>query len=264
MRTVNAPDRDEVTVDDRSLWQKRPISVVLVALFLIAALASLVVTIFFPRSPQTTGPAAPHRAPVAAGPADSACGLPNGDQAVPESTPPDSPWVPIGTVLAPTSPQLGPAARSREGLPYCYARSPIGALYAAANFGAAVSDPSLRLAAARFLTAPGGGHDELVAAMAKVDVGSAGSGLQVAGFRIISYTPDAAAINMLLYVDAGTAGRGRVNWPVGLAWTGGDWKVKVDPDGQVFGPHLTPVTVATGPNQPGDRVGGYIHWAGGA
>lgn len=85
----------------------------------------------WPQAAPSTGSAAP-----TAG--RSACGLPGGDQ-TPPAVAPVTHWVLVGTIAAPHDPStVGPAA-SRDGVGVCFAPTPTGALYAAANFLAATS-----------------------------------------------------------------------------------------------------------------------------
>lgn len=253
MSAVDAPDRPDIE-EERPAWRRRPISLGIVAVFLVAALLSLGLAIF---SPHTDHPGhAPRPAqPRTPGVSDSACGLPNGDQTIPQTTPADTTWQFIGSIAAPTDPAgLGPARRSTTGLPYCYAHSPTGALYAAANFLAAASNPALRRAAAQQLTAPGPGHDTLVQALAGPDQGGAGGGLQVAGFVYVSYAPQAAAIDLLLTYTDGAGHRVLERWPAGLLWQRGDWRLQLPDDGQPFAPNKHLFTI--------DNSSGYAPWAG--
>jgi hypothetical protein len=222
MSRMTAPPPTDAPPDDerRHRWPGR-LGTIAVGLFVTALLISAAVFIFVPR-PDAQHPGAP---PARAATGGSVCGLPAGDQAVPTTTPADTTWQLIGTMAAPTAPHLGPG-RFGAGLPYCYAHSPMGALYAAANFVAVLTDPSLRLPAAKYLTAAGPGRDELI----RQSTGPGGPGssdMQLAGFVVApNYTADTASVDLAIRF-----GRYYVHLQVPLAWQAKDWKVVIPDDG---------------------------------
>lgn len=251
MSAVDAPDRPDRpdSSTERPAWRRRPISLGIAVLTVIVALICLVALLVHPRhatptpAPRPAGPGAPQQV------SDSACGLPGGDQTIPRDAPPDTVWTYPGgsTIAAPTSPTLGPG-RHANGLPYCYAHSPLGALYAATGYLAASGDPALRIPANRVLTSPGPGRDALLDALAPGQVGAGGGGLQITGFAFLSYEPGQAAMNLLL-----TYNHVYLNWPVTVVWTGGDWKLLVPllPDGHG---QTAPTPISL---QPVPDAGGY-------
>jgi hypothetical protein len=219
-RMALPPPTDAPPDDEKRHRLGGRLGTIALVLFLTALLVSAAIFIFVPR------PDAQH--PVTDGPgqaSDSVCGLPAGDQSVPTTTPPDTSWQLIGTTAAPTDPHLGPG-RFGAGLPFCYSRSPMGALHAAANFVAVLTDPSLRLAAAKYLTATGPGRDELI----RQSTGPGGPGssdMQLAGFVVApNYTADAASVDLAIRF-----GRYFVHLQVPLTWQAKDWKVVVPDDG---------------------------------
>lgn len=177
----------------------------------------------------------------------SACGLPGGDQ-TPPAVAPDTHWVLVGTIAAPHDPATAGPATSRNGVGVCYAPTPVGALYAAANFLAATSDPALRLPAAQTLTAQGPGRNEAIRLLQTSGSGDSGSGLQIAGFQFLGYTPRTSAV-----VDLALAYQGKdAHLPLQLRWENGDWKVVVPVTGRPFdGVQALPTGAA-----------GYVHWQG--
>jgi hypothetical protein len=188
-----------------------------------ALLISATVFIFVPR-PDAQHPTGAPPASVATG--GSVCGLPAGTQEVPTSTPADTSWQLIGTMAAPTDPRLGPG-RFGAGLPFCYSRSPIGALYAAANFVAVLTDPRYRMRAAQYLTATGPGRDKWIGTLTASGVGGPGSSdQQIAGFRFITYDQATASLDLAFRVGTKYA-----HIPFGLTWQAGDWKITVPDDG---------------------------------
>lgn len=191
-------------------------------LFLLALLISAAVFVFVPR-PDARHPGGGVARVDTGG---SVCGLPAGDQAVPTTTPADTSWQLEGTMAAPVAPHLGPG-RTGASLPYCYARSPIGALYAAANFLAVLSDPALRLPAAKYLTAAGRGREELIRQSTSPG-GPGSSDMQIGGFVVApNYTANAASVDLAIRF-----GRYFVHLQVPLRWESGDWKVVVPDNGR--------------------------------
>src|SRR4051794_28153543 len=65
-------------------------------------------------------------------PAASVCGLPPGSQEIPQ-TPPEANWELVGKIAAPKSRTVGPGVDTAKRR-MCFAHSPTGALFAAANF----------------------------------------------------------------------------------------------------------------------------------
>lgn len=155
--------------------------------------------------------------------ARSVCGLPGGSQVPPAVTPEGTHWRLVGTMAAPISDDVGPGGEA-DKVPVCYAPTPLGALYAAANFVAVTSVPELRLVAAEYLCADGPGRDAALADLRAGDVGSRETGIQIAGFQFIGYSPAASAsIDLATTTDTGSY----AHFPVALVWTGGDWKVQL-------------------------------------
>ena len=145
-----------------------------------------------------TAPPGSAASPTPAG--RSRCDLP-ADDIVPESAP-DSKWELVGTMAAPTAPaQAGPAKRVR-GFRRCFAHSPTGALYAAANFWAALSDhPSAETY--RRLAARSRAQRAAIEAAAGQDSERLRTGLQVAGYAFNSYNASRATITLAFRLDDG-------------------------------------------------------------
>lgn len=197
-----------------------------------------------PQTAPVTGPSGGSSVPAVG---RSVCGLPEGDQ-TPPAVAPATHWVLVGTIAAPHDPATAGPAKSSDGLGVCYASTPTGALYAAANFLAATSDPALRLPAAQTLTAQGPGRDELVRLLQAGQVGGSGSGLQISGFQFLGYTPRTSAV-----VDLDLTYQGKdAHLPLQLRWEDGEWKVVVPPTGRPF----DDVQALPSGNA------GYVHWQG--
>ena len=173
----------------------------------------------------------------------SVCGLPYGDQSKPASAPADTKWELVGKIAAPTSPkQYGPGTTAANGLRSCFAHSPHGALYAAANVTTLSATGKARLVFEE-LAVPSPERDAIL----QQPEPSTSNDLtaQIAGFAIRSYSTDRAVIDMAFKGDNGAF----VSIPVPLQWYGGDWKI------------IVPATGSTGSQQIRD-LSGYVPWAG--
>jgi hypothetical protein len=247
-RTVKARrDQFSPPADRRDHGWRRKASTGLFIAFCVALLASAWILLFVPAHPHTTQvtppPAAPSAPPDAAG---SVCGLPAGDQQIPGTTPPGTTWATYGTMAAPVSTTIGPGITDTD-VPYCYAHSPLGALYAAAGLLAVCTDPAHRAPAARHLTATGPGRDALLRQISgNTGVGGAGSpDQQIAGFRVTNYDPNSASIDLAV-----RDGQEYAHTLLALRWESGDWKVVPTDAGQLWA------------FQPLPNLSQYVPWAG--
>jgi hypothetical protein len=220
------------------------ISAVVVAI--IAALAIILALI--PRSGGTPAAGPARAASTSTGQPSpksdaSVCGLPSGNQAKPGTAPADTKWELVGKIAAPTSPQqFGPGTTAANGLRSCFAHSPTGALYAAANVTALSSAGKARLVFEN-LAVP---SPERNALLAQPDTApTSGTTAQIAGYQVRSYDSDRSVIVIAAKGDNGAL----VSVPVPLQWYGGDWKVVV------------PATGSTGGGQLSD-LSGFIPWSG--
>lgn len=249
MSQVTPPEQGEQQAPARP-WSQPRFLLAAAALALLVA-AAVVLAVLPPRAegeqPAPASSATATAAAPAAGEEDaSICGLPEGDQSVPVVPPPATSWDLVGTMAAPSAPQtLGPGVEA-SGLRSCYARSPLGALYAATGFLAATTDPALRLPAFRDLTLAGPGQQRALDLLTGADPGGAGGGVQVAGFSFLNYDATSAVIDVALRVEATP-----VHLPVTVRWSGGDWKVVLPETGQPYEAI-----------QPLPNLTGYAPWSG--
>jgi len=203
-----------------------------------------------PTAPATTGPATPPARPADPQPARPA-DLEAADGAQPLLTAPPVTWQLFSGVALPYSPTAGP--RSVDGPVYAgYKRSQTGALIAAAQLGT------------RYLLTPGDGWREVVerqvlsgvgqevflAARAQVDDLDVPPGThgQMAGFRIVTFTPDVAVISFVSRFSL--TGQLQVTITT-VKWARGDWRLELQPDG---GPSPTAQTVPD--------LDGFVVWGG--
>lgn len=163
-------------------------------------------------------------------PRDAACpdGLDAEEQALPQA-PPVAEWRPVGRVDAPFAVEHGPVFND-AGVFRCFARTPTGALFAAANFLAAVTDAGRLERAVTDLTAPGPGQDRLaeLAATDPVAITGSGSPYEVAGFTFLSATLETVAVSVVVRVEGG----GMAAVPVTLVWDD-DWRIQLPDDGDL-------------------------------
>ena len=199
-------------------------------------------------SSPTPGPsaAAPDVAPAAD---PSVCGLAGYETTSSLVTAPKNEWELVGTVAAPTDPDVGPGVLEENNFRYCYAHTAEGALFAVANYQALASD-SRNFAERSKLFVPGPGLDAAMAdAASRADDPAPSTRLQIAGFKVNSYNGNEATIDLALSIT--TSGGSLVSFPTVVQWTDGDWKIVLADDGKL------PITPA-----PLTSLGGYIPWAG--
>lgn len=202
------------------------------------------------RAPATPPPAVAPPTPVTTDPDTSICGLPAGDQTIPEDAPATK-WELVGRVAAPTAPgTVGPKI-VEDGLRSCFAHSPVGALYAAVNSIAMTASPTQRESFVRKLVVPGVGRDRSLAILrdqsgATDDTTS----LQVAGFAIRDVKKRSAVIDLAFQVD-NASDAAFAHLELAMRWMDGDWKLSVPDTGQPFD-GLERIT----------SLAGYVRWSG--
>ncbi|BCW73464.1 hypothetical protein [Arthrobacter sp. NicSoilB8] len=226
------------------------------AALVIALIAAVVVISFLPKA-DSTAQQPPASSPAGASPptksADategSVCGLPSSTETALGAAP-KSKWELVGKMAAPTDPKtFGPGVTDGDGFRSCFAQSPTGALYAAANMialGSSGTQDELKLADKLLVAGPG--RDAAIKA-AKTRTSTAGSGetAQISGFLLKSYSPAEADVDLAIKLPNGALAHSVLS----LRWVAGDWKVKSSDDGQVF----------NGVAQLGD-LSGFILWSG--
>jgi hypothetical protein len=227
------------------------------AALVIALIAAIVLIFILPKADNTAQPApASSSADVSASPTKSAdaagksvCGLPPSTETA-LGTAPKSKWELVGKMATPTEPKtFGPGVTDGDGFRTCFANSPTGALYAAANMialGSSGTQDELKLADK--LLVPGPGRDAAITE-AKTRTSTAGSGetAQVSGFLLKSYSPAEADVDLAIKLPNGALAHSVLS----LRWVAGDWKVKASDDGQIF----------NGVAQLSD-LSGFILWSG--
>ncbi|WP_143043740.1 hypothetical protein [Nonomuraea jiangxiensis] len=171
-------------------------------------------------------------------------------QALPTRPPADVAWTVFHGVAEPASREHGPH-RHEADVHRCFARTPTGALIAAWQIATrfVLADDWRRVVESQVM--PGPGRDAYVAQRAQVraDTGRAAGGYgQLAAFAIASYTPDVATVQLVSRFAA--TGQLQVN-TVTVAWSGDDWRLRLQPDGSIS-PSLQAVS----------SLAGFVPWGG--
>lgn len=187
--------------------------------------------------------------PVASGSDKSVCGLEGFEEESTLTEAPDVEWELVGTVAVPTAQSAaGPGDLRSDGLRTCFAHTAEGALFAAINYVALSTDARTRPLLVD-LIAPGPGRDAAEEAAGENPGEASNTRLQVAGFKVNSYSAEEAVIDVVWTVTS--SGGQLVSFPTALEWVDGDWKLTLSDDGQ---PPFTSSPLAS--------LGGYIPWAG--
>ncbi len=244
MPPTTGPDQTDSDRTDRtdrtgSVWSSPSfLAALVVVLVLIAAAVAAIVN----HTGGDTPAAAPTTAPSGTASAGGATTPAVLDTAIPTAAPVTA-WADYHGVLIPTSATAGPARVSGD-IASGFAHSPTGALLAATQL------PVRRILAADWSTVlttsvvPGPGV--AVWRSTRSQLGTeittpAGGWTQTAGYRFLAYNPNQAVIQFL---NSASTGDFTVTVTT-VAWTGGDWKLVLQPNGDDT-PDTTPVTSPAG------------------
>jgi len=138
---------------------------------------------------------------------------------------------------------------SSAGIAYCYSHTPLGALLAASNLGhGAGTDAAIQNSVLDHSVVPNQYAQQLAAEPGSSDSG-AGAGIQLGGFRIISYSSDQASISLALSVPGRTDTYPQLS--VAMRWYQGDWRAVPQAGPALF------VAAASAPS-----LAGFVPWAG--
>jgi hypothetical protein len=232
---------DEVLGQVHGPPKRRGLVSLVLALVVLFGVVLAAVWLFATPAPRTktTTPKGSAAAPVAGASSAPGCNLAAGDQTIPTDTPPGVTWALIDGLAVPSSPTAGPA-KTVGPVPSCFAHNPVGAVIAAIRIGSAVvsTHPGDWLQVVQADFAPGPATDAaLAASMAHPGPnGAQWAGprdSQVAGFRIIAYSPDLAVVAL---VSRTTATGALWSTSVTVRWVSGDWKLEPDASGRPGGP----------------------------
>lgn len=179
---------------------------IIAAALVVALIAAAIVIFLLPKGGQGNAQPAPTQtrsaptSPSTSTASDkSVCGLP-GSKDTALGTAPKSKWELVGIMAVPTDPSTaGPGTVGKDGLRSCFAQSPTGALYATANIWAASFNGYAKQVYLE-LSADSPTRDKAVQAIREgKDVGGGTTPkVQIAGFIIHSYTPEAAVVELAI------------------------------------------------------------------
>jgi hypothetical protein len=241
------PVDDESTGASKKFIASAVVVAAVVVLGLVLSLTNLLGGKTEPTQTSAPSPSTTATASSSATPADaSVCGLTPVEMTGTVSTEPTATWALVGTTAAPSIKGQGPGKIEDDGFRSCFARTPTGALLAAANYTALGSYAPVRKKFYEQAIVPGPGRDALLRKPIP-GAGQGGTRVQIAGFRVLRYDGKVADIDIAFRTSNGAVGGMVLN----LQWSGGDWKMRVADDGTELSP------AAQLPN-----LSGYTLWSG--
>ena len=236
-------------VDDRPFWQQRGwqwsaafVAVVLCMGVVVAFSGGPDAAAKSAEQPTETGPLSGGVGPDGSRP--GGCHTDDTDQAAPVRPPSDVTWRPLNGANIPLSASAGPVQTSGPVL-WCFAHTPIGAVMAANVIPRQMSGNDWRTVTEQQVV-PGIARDVFVAMRSsQPQAPQQYTASSVAGFMLVSYSPDTATVRLL--IKQLPALYGVTDFTV--AWDGGDWKLQALSDGDLH-TQLTAVTAN----------GGFVMW----
>jgi hypothetical protein len=147
-------------------------------------------------------------------------------------TAPEVSWELVNGVAVPVSATAGPTVAAgpvRRG----FERSQAGGLLAAAQISirSTVTPGEGWRAVVEEQVLPGTGRDVFTRLRARVEADDpAGTYGQLAGFRIVAFTPDVTVVQLVTRYGAGAARQLQV-LALTVKWVDGDWRLELQPDG---------------------------------
>jgi hypothetical protein len=211
---------------------------IIAAALVVALIAATIVIFLLPKGQGNAQPAPSETSgPVTVSPSalvgadKSVCGLPASSEVALGSAP-NSKWELVGRTAAPTNPDtIGPGITGENGFRSCFAQSPTGALYAAANMVAlgGLSDEGIQKELIEKLVVPGPGRDAALRDI-RTPPSADSSSIQIRGFVIKAYSTTAAHVDLAFSTPTGEYGHGVLP----LKWIDGDWKVEISDAGELL------------------------------
>lgn len=191
--------------------------------------------------PEGADPSAPSVDPD--DPEASRCGLTAySDTNDLETTAPETKWEwVVQSFMVAKGSEHGPGIVQEDGVRYCYARTPTGALYAAYNI-AAMGHFMAPSQYGQYVTIPGSDRDQMLSETAvpyKTEYK-----FEPAGFRIEKYDQNEVIVDVAFLIESTL-----LNFKMQLKWLEGDWLVVPVDDGSFFLESGAPSSIA-----------GYIVW----
>ena len=235
-------------------------SAVLLGLVVIALIIVLIHAATSPQPPSTAAPPVgatsapggtpppPSAAAGSGGGRPAGCATTGTDQTVPTSPPSGVNWTLTGGFAVPSSVTDGPKLHAPGGVAYCYSHTPLGALLAASNLGQGAGTPQEMQDSVLNISVVPNQYSAQAAAIPAEPRANRGGG-QLAGFRIISYSPDQASITLAATIPGQTDSYPLLT--IAMQWYEGDWRAVPQPG---------PTVVVTGSSA--SSLAGFVPWAG--
>ncbi|MDF9277440.1 hypothetical protein P4U43_06490 [Arthrobacter sp. EH-1B-1] len=183
-----------------------------------------------PAQPQTSAPTATAAESVTGG---SICGLNATGGTTMTTAPENVEWEFLGGIAAPKSAEHGPGLVDEQtGVRSCYSHTPEGALLAVTGMLAASGDTELLMETTRALVLEGPGKQRTIDSLEdRLKSGNTSSvPIEVAGFRLLSYSPERATVEVVLAADS-SEGKIYQTTASDVVWSDGDWHFNLDTDG---------------------------------
>lgn len=199
--------------------------------------------------PVVSSPSSSSRASTTSeGSGASVCGLPGHESTGTVTRAPKATWRLVGSIAAPQVEGAGPGKIDSDGFGWCHARTPTGAVVSAAETLPFTATNEVRIKSLEKSAVPGPGRTAALKEARSSDVEDlpAGERVQVAGFKLVSYSDTEAVVD----VAAESDGR-YFSQTVDLRWVDGDWKYKLSDSGDFTSRSLEI------PN-----LSGYVEWSG--
>lgn len=195
-----------------------------------------------PTPALTPAPSAPSAAEAATCPTSVAT------SDVPTTKPPAvDTWEVSRRVVVPRSSTFGPATVDPDGFRRCFTHSPTGALYAAYNAIAALTDQRQATTTVTKLMVPSPDTDHLLKQLRSEPPDTHPDPTQPTAYRILDASPDRATVMLALPVRSTHVGA-----TLTLAWHANDWRLVAPPPGQPVG---TPYAQLR-------DLSGFVPWSG--
>lgn len=212
---------------------------------LIVVLLAATAVVFWPTSKvaDTSGLQVINNAPAApAAGAVGPCNFPEPVSPDPVNiVPSDITWQLSGTMAAPSSPSAGPLYTT-GGIATCFARTPSGVLVAISDLLANMANTNLDLrAVADQRLVHSTGYDQIALGMQNwVETAKQQPDTllrQIAGFRLITYSPDFAVIDIVQRGTGGAVAGLLATQTYLMQWSDDDWKMVPPIDGTTMPSH---------------------------
>lgn len=188
-----------------------------------------------PATPDPTGSTTPRVTPPPANNTVGGCHVAKPPQAIPRYYAPTAvTWQFDGAMLIPLQVAGGPAATRANGVRYCFAHSPTGAVLAAMVLLGQVQNRSTAIDVLKERVVPGPGQVKALAqAKAEMQTPLDADDVQFAGFKVVAYSKDGS--QAIIQVAAQLADQGIGALLVTMQWWKGDWYAVLQDDGSFNG-----------------------------